>query len=155
MAYEKQTWTTGELITAEKLNHMEDGIGGSSVEPITITITYDDDTGTYTANKTYVDFYAEWGNCSDESTDLDRASVPCTITYNEVSSGQSSTTVYNGLAVLVPYSDANPGVGIGLIVRLEGMMEYNEDAGLYAYIKWAYGFIFYQHQADDVIIDIS
>lgn len=29
MAYEKQTWTTGEVITAEKLNHMEDGIGGS------------------------------------------------------------------------------------------------------------------------------
>lgn len=27
MAYEKQTWTTGETITASKLNHMEDGIG--------------------------------------------------------------------------------------------------------------------------------
>ena len=26
MAYEKQTWTTGEVITQEKLNHMEDGI---------------------------------------------------------------------------------------------------------------------------------
>lgn len=31
MAYEKQTWVTGEVITKEKLNHMEDGIanGGS------------------------------------------------------------------------------------------------------------------------------
>ena len=31
MAYEKYTWTDGELITAEKLNHMENGIaeGGS------------------------------------------------------------------------------------------------------------------------------
>ena len=29
MAYEKQTWVTGEVITAEKLNHMEDGISGS------------------------------------------------------------------------------------------------------------------------------
>lgn len=27
MAYEKQTWVTGETITASKLNHMEDGIG--------------------------------------------------------------------------------------------------------------------------------
>lgn len=27
MAYEKQTWTTGEVITAEKLNHIEDGFG--------------------------------------------------------------------------------------------------------------------------------
>lgn len=32
MAYEKNTWTNGDTITAEKLNHMEDGIseGGSS-----------------------------------------------------------------------------------------------------------------------------
>lgn len=27
MSYTKQTWTTGDTITAEKLNHMEDGIG--------------------------------------------------------------------------------------------------------------------------------
>ena len=26
MSYEKQTWQTGDIITAEKLNHMEDGI---------------------------------------------------------------------------------------------------------------------------------
>lgn len=26
MAYSKQTWVTGETITASKLNHMEDGI---------------------------------------------------------------------------------------------------------------------------------
>ena len=26
MAYEKQTWVCGETITADKLNHMEDGI---------------------------------------------------------------------------------------------------------------------------------
>lgn len=26
MSYEKQTWETGEVITADKLNHMEDGI---------------------------------------------------------------------------------------------------------------------------------
>lgn len=26
MAYEKQTWQCGETITADKLNHMEDGI---------------------------------------------------------------------------------------------------------------------------------
>lgn len=34
MAYKKQTWVTGEVITKEKLNHMEDGIangGGGGV----------------------------------------------------------------------------------------------------------------------------
>lgn len=26
MAYEKQTWVTGEVITEEKLNHIEEGV---------------------------------------------------------------------------------------------------------------------------------
>ena len=29
MAYTKQTWVTGDIISAEKLNHMEDGIAGA------------------------------------------------------------------------------------------------------------------------------
>lgn len=36
MAYEKQTWTTGDVITQEKLNHMEDGIGKTGVSIIKI-----------------------------------------------------------------------------------------------------------------------
>lgn len=36
MPYTKQTWTDGEVITAEKLNHIEDGladlINGSEAE---------------------------------------------------------------------------------------------------------------------------
>ena len=39
MAYEKQTWNTGDVITAEKLNHMEEGInrptGGLFVSKVT------------------------------------------------------------------------------------------------------------------------
>ena len=30
MSYVEQTWTTGDTITAEKLNHMESGIGSAS-----------------------------------------------------------------------------------------------------------------------------
>ena len=30
MSYIKQTWVTGEVITAEKLNHMEDGISAAN-----------------------------------------------------------------------------------------------------------------------------
>ena len=38
MSYEKHTWESGETITAEKLNHIEDGIAdlhkeGSSDQP--------------------------------------------------------------------------------------------------------------------------
>ena len=42
MAYERQTWECGETITAEKLNHMEEGIssasGGGTALLATITI---------------------------------------------------------------------------------------------------------------------
>lgn len=41
MSYEKQTWATNDVITAEKLNHMEDGIastgGGSGVLVVNFT----------------------------------------------------------------------------------------------------------------------
>lgn len=36
MAYVKQTWQTGEVITQEKLNHMEDGIGSN--EPLIVNL---------------------------------------------------------------------------------------------------------------------
>lgn len=63
MAYEKYTWQTGETITAEKLNHIEDGIsdieGGSSGGDsngffVIRTIDYDLDEGTWSrVNKTF------------------------------------------------------------------------------------------------------
>ena len=64
MAYEKQTWSKGDTITAEKLNHMEDGIvavekqqgpagpagadgqDGAAAEITEVTATVDDNTGT-------------------------------------------------------------------------------------------------------------
>lgn len=64
MAYEKQTWNKGDTITAEKLNHMEDGIvtvekqqgpagpagadgqNGAAAEITEVTATVDDNTGT-------------------------------------------------------------------------------------------------------------
>lgn len=41
MAYEKQTWNCDDVITADKLNHMEDGIesassGGGTSEPLIV-----------------------------------------------------------------------------------------------------------------------
>jgi len=37
MAYEKQTWTNGDVITADKLNHIEDGIINGGVFTFTAT----------------------------------------------------------------------------------------------------------------------
>lgn len=61
MSYEKQTWVTGDVITAEKLNHLEGGVEASSSDefiPI-FTIKYGT-TGTATArcDKTYEEVLA-------------------------------------------------------------------------------------------------
>lgn len=52
MAYEKQTWQTGDIVTANKLNHMEDGIA-ESYNCETITLTDNEDDGTYQIDKTF------------------------------------------------------------------------------------------------------
>lgn len=39
MSYEKQTWVTGDVITAAKLNHMENGIESSNGGAFVITVT--------------------------------------------------------------------------------------------------------------------
>lgn len=39
MSYEKQNWTTGDIITADKLNHMEDGIYSNSQSGGAKTVT--------------------------------------------------------------------------------------------------------------------
>ena len=41
MAYEKQIWQCGDVVTADKLNHMEDGIAncGGGSEPLIFTAT--------------------------------------------------------------------------------------------------------------------
>lgn len=41
MAYEKQTWQCGDVVTADKLNHIEDGIAnsGGGGTPLIVTFT--------------------------------------------------------------------------------------------------------------------
>ena len=58
MAYTKQTWIDGEVITAEKLNHIEDGLenaggGGAFV----VNVAYDQNARTATADKTAAEIY--------------------------------------------------------------------------------------------------
>ena len=39
MAYEKQTWAKGDIVTSAKLNHMEDGIADSDTDAFAINIS--------------------------------------------------------------------------------------------------------------------
>ena len=38
MAYEKNTWKTGDVVTSAKLNHMEDGIASGEVMVVNATV---------------------------------------------------------------------------------------------------------------------
>lgn len=41
MAYEKQTWKTGDIITAEKLNHIENGLSVFEINIMSIELVED------------------------------------------------------------------------------------------------------------------
>ena len=58
MSYTKQTWNTGDIITAQKLNHMEDGIVQGGGGSLLVKFTFDPDNETYTCNKTFAEVYA-------------------------------------------------------------------------------------------------
>lgn len=48
MSYEKQTWATGDIVTADKLNHMEDGIAaGGDLKAAYITVKRDSSLDAY------------------------------------------------------------------------------------------------------------
>lgn len=55
MAYEKTNWSSGDVITAEKLNKLEGGIVDSEkIETVTWTIP-ESQTGVFTSDKTYAE----------------------------------------------------------------------------------------------------
>jgi len=56
MSYTEQTWANGDIITAEKLNHMEDGIAGAG-GVFSVPTTFDEQTATVTCTKTWKEIY--------------------------------------------------------------------------------------------------
>lgn len=55
MSYEKNTWAKGDVITANKLNHMEDGIADGGV--LIVNAIHDEQTETTTLDKTWQQIY--------------------------------------------------------------------------------------------------
>lgn len=54
MAYEKQSWKTGDIITQQKMNHIEDGIVNN--EPMIIHLIQQDE-NTFRYDKTWQEMY--------------------------------------------------------------------------------------------------
>lgn len=84
MAYEKYTWVDGELITAEKLNHMEDGIAEGG------------DTG-YTCTETTERLFNETVTTA-ESED----GCSAHLAYSEPITADELTVVFNGTEYVCP-----------------------------------------------------
>lgn len=62
MAYTPKTWQCNDTITAEDLNHMEQGIadasqGGGGTEPLIVTSNYDESTDEQTLDKTWQEIH--------------------------------------------------------------------------------------------------
>ena len=77
MSYEKQTWANGDVITAEKLNHIEDGVGGD-----TFYVKFKSDMGQQTCDKTYEQILAAY-NAGKKILCFDgNNSCPVEIYYN-------------------------------------------------------------------------
>lgn len=115
MSYEKQTWVNGEVITANKLNHMEDGIHGayeSGLEFVEIPCSRNS-SGRLTLGKTWQEIYdmmqsnrvlyffveddytspviqrAKWIKFIHEVTYVNATSQEGSITYSVMVSGKS------------------------------------------------------------------
>ena len=58
MSYEKQTWTTGDTITAEKLNHIENGIENNG----TLVVNAVESGDIITLDKTWQEIYDAFPN---------------------------------------------------------------------------------------------
>ena len=63
MGYEKQTWAEGDVVTSEKLNHMEDGIA-SSIMVITATVTESEGETKKTLDKTWQEIFDKFSTGS-------------------------------------------------------------------------------------------
>ena len=63
MGYNKTTWATGDIVTSEKLNNIENGVSGN--EPFIVNFTLNDTdgsatSGSGTADKTAAEIYQAW-----------------------------------------------------------------------------------------------
>ena len=87
MSYTKNTWQTGDIVTAEKLNHMEDGIesagGGSDAEVLVLEFTQTGETTisveSSMTEQEMINFFFEEIEVDDETVYRMRNNLPIVI----------------------------------------------------------------------------
>lgn len=69
MSYEPKTWSCDDTITAEDLNHIEQGIanagGGTASEPLVVTLSWDDANSKYVSDRTFAEISSAFNNGRD------------------------------------------------------------------------------------------
>lgn len=107
MAYTKQNWECGDLITADKMNHIEDGIedassGGGS---LIVTVTSRTATAEECSGGGYVE---EYSHSWQEIYDALASGTPCYYGY-----------VYEGIAALEPIVGAEIESNLYKVICIE------------------------------------
>lgn len=163
MAYEKQTWHTGDIITEGKLNHMEDGIanaGGITILSDAVFGEWAD--GISIPGQTFLWVDEAWVDISELTggknaiaaryipTSLDTPFIlveqpdtdQITIHYAYIRSAEQP----NVLNVLLPYSNATPPSETGDAIYITTVAETTQltimaytDADENAYELWCFG----------------
>lgn len=104
MAYIPTEWETGDVITAEKLNNMEQGIVG--LQPVQVN------GGEWTFDSVYSEFQCDTGLSVDDAVGYIKEGRSVVINYPALS--DSGTTIYeSGSVVLFP--DMSQGYNFGVL----------------------------------------
>lgn len=120
MAYEKQTWKTGDIITESKLNHIEDGIAnaGASSSEETIELLYV--SGGYTKISGSLVLFGGSGSISGGKTVKDLIgnkkikNLYCSYTYTD---SNNNSTIIDSFACNVRAMSNHTGIYSNLFVR--------------------------------------
>lgn len=117
MSYEKHTWETGETITAEKLNHIEDGVAESEGGVVLITGTSDGSEEGVVLNASYNDLLSfvnngvipiiKISNENSDSTLVFLAPVSLLVYDATASSGNYKVQLINGTQFIADDPNSN------------------------------------------------
>lgn len=133
MSYTKQTWQTGDKITADKLNHMEDGIDKLNND-YDIIFHVTDGVGLQNALGISPEelFGKEFSSLNSmmvfDSTDVQNVRMYIRETYHELTANDTFINFY--------FTATEKSVGISY----NGTFEYDDKAGTYTYSDGMYTF---------------